>query len=77
MGDTDHMKKFLIVGAGGTGGCIGGFLATNGEDVTLIARSNHLKEIKENGLKIKSGLKGDMTVTNIKVYLSCLPLLLI
>lgn len=31
--------KFLVVGAGGTGGCIGGYLAKLGEDVTFIARA--------------------------------------
>ena len=42
--------KFLIIGTGGTGGCIGGYLAKQGEDVTFIARGEHLKKIQENGI---------------------------
>lgn len=42
--------KYLIIGAGGTGGSIGGFLAKAGKDVTLIARGAHLAAIRENGL---------------------------
>ena len=30
--------KFFIVGADGTGGCIGGYLAKQGQNVTFIAR---------------------------------------
>ena len=53
------MKKYLIVGAGGVGGSIAGFLALAGEDVTCIARGEHLKAMKENGLHLKSDLKGE------------------
>jgi 2-dehydropantoate 2-reductase len=52
--------KFLIIGTGGTGGSIGGFLAAEGYDVTFIARGNHLEHIKQNGLKINSALKGEI-----------------
>lgn len=41
--------KYLIVGTGGTGGCIGGFLAKSGKDVSFIARGSHLEAIRENG----------------------------
>lgn len=37
--------KYLVIGAGGTGGCIGGYLADAGRDVTLIARGKHLEAI--------------------------------
>ena len=30
--------KFAILGAGGTGGCVGGYLAHAGNDVTFLAR---------------------------------------
>ena len=30
--------KYVVIGAGGTGGAIGGFMAKVGKDVTLIAR---------------------------------------
>ncbi|HEX9060368.1 MAG TPA: 2-dehydropantoate 2-reductase [Clostridia bacterium] len=58
--------KFLIIGTGGTGGSIGGFLALNNHDVTFIARGAHLEEMKKNGLKLRSGLKGDIRIPNIK-----------
>ena len=46
------MKKFVIIGTGGTGGTIGAYLAKAGNDVTFIARGEHLKAMKENGLKV-------------------------
>lgn len=42
--------KYLIIGAGGTGGVLGFFMTKSGKDVTLIARNEHLKEIKKSGL---------------------------
>lgn len=53
------MKKYLIVGAGGVGGSIAGFLSLAGNDVTCIVRGEHLKAIREKGLHLKSDLKGD------------------
>ncbi len=53
------MKNILIVGTGGVGGSIAGFLALDGHDVTCIARGEHLEEILNNGLHLKSDLKGD------------------
>ena len=52
-------KKYLIAGTGGVGGCIAGFLALAGEDVTCIARGAHLEAIRRNGLHLKSDLKGE------------------
>ena len=46
--------KYLIIGAGGTGGAIGGFMAKAGKDVTLIARGTHLQNMLENGLKFET-----------------------
>ena len=60
--------KFLIVGAGGTGGCIGGYLARRGEDVTFIARGKHLAAMLENGLRVKSARVGDFTAAPVKAY---------
>lgn len=44
--------KYLVIGAGGTGGCIGGYLARAGKDVTLIARGAHLEAIQRDGIRI-------------------------
>lgn len=57
--------KYLIIGAGGTGGCIGAYMTEAGKDVTLIARGKHLERIKENGLRIETTWKGNYTVSPI------------
>lgn len=41
--------KYLIIGAGGTGGSIGAFMTEAGKDATLIDREKHLEEIQKNG----------------------------
>lgn len=53
------MKKYLIIGTGGVGGSIAGFLALAGKDVTCIARGKHLEAIRKHGLHLKSDLKGE------------------
>ena len=45
--------KYAIIGAGGTGGCLGFFLKKAGKGVTLIARGKHLEAIRKNGLTIQ------------------------
>jgi 2-dehydropantoate 2-reductase len=57
--------KILIIGAGGVGGYFGGKLAKAGYDVTFLARGEHLKQIKINGLTVKSIL-GDFHVDDVK-----------
>ena len=44
--------RIAVMGAGGVGGGLGGLLAKSGNDVSLIARGEHLESIRENGLKI-------------------------
>lgn len=56
--------KYAIMGSGGTGGCIGGYLANTGCDVTMIARGKHLKAIKEKGLTLETSEKGTF---NLKI----------
>lgn len=58
--------RIVIFGAGGVGGYFGGKLAQAGEDVTFIARGEHLKAMRKNGLRIDSVL-GDFHVHPIKV----------
>ena len=53
--------KYVVIGAGGTGGPIGGFLTRAGKDVTLIARGEHLKKIREYGLQFETP-SGSFTV---------------
>jgi len=54
--------KLCIFGAGAMGGWIGGLLARQGVDVTLIARGPHLAAMKERGLTIR--MNGDEFVTH-------------
>ncbi|GAB3758604.1 ketopantoate reductase family protein [Spirosoma pomorum] len=58
--------EYVIVGAGGTGGLIGGYLARSGKDVTLIARGNHLRAIQQKGITIKTYGELPFTVDTIK-----------
>lgn len=44
---------YVVLGAGGTGGPIGGFLARAGLNVTLIARGRHLEAMRREGLTIR------------------------
>ena len=46
--------KYVVIGAGGTGGAIGGFLARADKDVTLIARGAHLAQMQEKGLTLET-----------------------
>ena len=58
--------KYLIIGAGGTGGSIGAYMTEAGKDVTLIARGEHLRKMQEQGLKMETAKRGDYTVSPIK-----------
>jgi 2-dehydropantoate 2-reductase len=53
--------KIAVMGTGGVGGYFGGRLAASGEDVTFIARGEHLKAIQANGLQVLSAT-GDILV---------------
>ncbi len=53
--------RIAIFGAGGAGGYFGARLAQSGEDVTFIARGEHLDAIRERGLRIDS-IHGDFIV---------------
>jgi 2-dehydropantoate 2-reductase len=54
--------RIAIFGAGGAGGYFGGKLAQAGEEVTFIARGDHLKAIQASGLRVDSIL-GDFRVS--------------
>lgn len=58
--------KYVIMGSGGTGGSIGSFLSHAGHDVTLIARGEHLKNIRQKGLIVHSDILGELNLKNIK-----------
>ena len=41
--------KYLVIGAGGIGGCLAAYLGAAGKDVHVIAGGEHLKAIQDNG----------------------------
>lgn len=53
--------RLAVIGAGGIGGYFGARLAQAGEDVSFIARGEHLRAIKARGLRVRSP-SGDFTV---------------
>jgi 2-dehydropantoate 2-reductase len=53
--------RIAIFGTGGVGGYFGGRLAHAGEDVTFIARGEHLRAIQTKGLRVES-LGGDFVI---------------
>ena len=59
--------KYMVIGAGGTGGAIGAHLAHAGHDVTFIARGKHLDAMKRGGLRV---VRPDMefTVEPVKAF---------
>ncbi len=50
-----------VMGAGGVGGYLGGMLARAGNQVTLIARGEHLNAIRSRGLQLRTQ-QGEFTV---------------
>jgi 2-dehydropantoate 2-reductase len=52
--------KICVYGAGAVGGHIAARLAASGNDVSVVARGQHLKAIREKGLKL---LRGDETIS--------------
>jgi 2-dehydropantoate 2-reductase len=58
--------RIAVVGAGGVGGLVGGLLARAGANVALVARGEHLRVIREQGLRVDSP-RGSFTVTGLDV----------
>lgn len=58
--------KYLVIGAGGTGGSIGAYMTQAGKDVTLIARGEHLRKMQDEGLRMETTRKGNYTVSPIR-----------
>lgn len=58
--------KICIIGAGGLGGFFGGWLVASGEDVTFIARGDHLAAMRSSGLDVRSEL-GNKRMSRVNV----------
>ena len=56
--------RFAIYGVGAVGGYFGGRLAQGGEDVTFIARGEHLQALRTKGLRVDS-INGDFAVSPV------------
>jgi 2-dehydropantoate 2-reductase len=61
FGTLFYHMKIAIIGTGGAGGYFGGKLSQAGNDVTFLARGEHLKAIKNKGLSVKS-ISGDFLI---------------
>src|SRR3972149_4520201 len=57
--------RIAVFGTGGVGGYFGGRLAQAGEEVVFLARGDHLKALKNAGLRIES-IKGDFHLHPVK-----------
>lgn len=57
--------RFAIMGSGGVGGYFGARLAEAGEDVTFIARGEHLAAMRADGLRVTS-FRGDVTIAPVQ-----------
>jgi 2-dehydropantoate 2-reductase len=57
--------RFAVFGAGGVGGYLGARLAEAGEEVVFIARGDHLRAIRERGLRLES-IAGDVEIRPAK-----------
>lgn len=60
--------EYLVIGAGGTGGCIGAYMTEAGKDVTMIARGAHLEAMQAGGLRMETTKKGNYTVRPVKAF---------
>lgn len=60
--------KYLIVGAGGTGGTLGYKMAKGGLDVTMIARGKQLRAIWGNGILLEQQWDHHVDTVKVKAY---------
>jgi len=59
--------KYLIIGAGGTGGAVGAHMARAGKDVAFIARGRHLEAMRSNGLRVIKP-EEEFIIEDVKAY---------
>jgi 2-dehydropantoate 2-reductase len=55
------MMRVVVYGTGGAGGYFGAQLALSGEQVIFVARGDHLKALRANGLRLETS-KGDTVI---------------
>lgn len=57
--------RVAVIGSGGVGGFVGGTLARAGHDVAFLARGEHLRALRERGLRVRS-TGGDFDVPTVR-----------
>ena len=57
--------RAVVYGTGGAGGYFGAQLALSGEQVTFVARGDHLKALRANGLRLETP-KGDTVICPVE-----------
>lgn len=58
--------RIAVIGAGGVGGYFGGLLARSGQEVGFLARGEHLRALRERGLRVRS-VHGDFELPTVCV----------
>lgn len=58
--------KYVIIGAGGTGGPIAAYMTRAGKDVTVIARGRHLAVLQHSGICMETSDAGTFQIPMIK-----------
>jgi 2-dehydropantoate 2-reductase len=58
--------RIAMMGSGGLGGFFGGRLAHVGCEVSFVARGEHLRAMRENGLRVASAVHGDIVVKDAR-----------
>src|SRR3954449_4881820 len=59
------IMRAVVYGAGGAGGYFGAQLALSGEQVVFVARGEHLKALRANGLRLETP-KGDTVIRPVE-----------
>jgi 2-dehydropantoate 2-reductase len=57
--------KIVVMGSGGLGGYFGGLLAKSGQEVGFVARGEHLRALRERGLRVQS-VHGDFELRDVR-----------
>lgn len=57
--------QIAVMGSGGLGGYFGGRLALAGQDVTFLARGEHLRAMRQSGLRVRS-YHGDFEIRPVR-----------
>ena len=58
--------KILVYGAGNIGSLYAAKLKHGGHDVTILARGQRLREIRENGIRLQDSISGEETNTRVE-----------